>query len=107
VVTSRYQPIFQNFPKTIQNLIKEAVKDMNPKEVILFGSRARGNHRENSDFDFCFKEADPDPLVRAKFKLRVEEEPLTLYKVDLVFFEELSEDYIRNIAVEGKLIYVS
>jgi len=104
-VNEKYQPAFHQMPESIKALLRAAVKDIHPREIILFGSRARGTHRENSDFDICFKDADSNPVDRAKFKLRAEEESITLHKVDLVFFEELGEDYLQNIKGEGKLLY--
>ena len=40
---------------SIQRLLHLAVEQLDPERVILFGSRARGDHRVNSDFDIAFK----------------------------------------------------
>jgi uncharacterized protein len=31
--------------------VRRLVEDLHPRAIILFGSRARGNHRQNSDYD--------------------------------------------------------
>lgn len=36
----------------IQNIIQILKKEFHPKRILLFGSRARGNHRSDSDYDF-------------------------------------------------------
>lgn len=46
--------------------VKEVVKSFDPSaEVILFGSRARGNYRGNSDWDFLIL---TDSQVDTKYK---------------------------------------
>ena len=41
-----------------QNLLKLIVKIMNPRQIILFGSQARGDWKTDSDFDICI--LDPE-----------------------------------------------
>ncbi|NUM88487.1 MAG: nucleotidyltransferase domain-containing protein [Bdellovibrionales bacterium] len=102
---SGYSSAFQELPNSVKELVRQAVSELRPQEIILFGSRARDKHRENSDFDLCLKGASPDATARARFRLRLDEEAITLHRIDLVFHEELNEDYVRNIGTEGKLLY--
>lgn len=37
--------------KNVGNLLKEMLQGINYKEIILFGSRARGDYSEKSDYD--------------------------------------------------------
>ena len=66
----------------VEEVIKEAARlcrCFNAKEVILYGSRAKGTARERSDIDIAVSGAeDFDGLVE-----KVEELP-TLYSVDLL-----------------------
>ena len=67
---------------TAEEVIQEVAKlcrDFHAKEVILYGSRARGTARERSDIDIAVTGAE-------NFELLVEEveELPTLYSVDLV-----------------------
>lgn len=41
-------------PESIQKLVRFIVQTKNIKRVVLFGSRARRNARENSDYDLAF-----------------------------------------------------
>jgi len=38
-----------NYIEQVKDVI---VSQINPEQIILFGSHARGEHRENSDYDF-------------------------------------------------------
>jgi predicted nucleotidyltransferase len=48
-------PCLQLLPGSIQELTRRIIQELAPEEIILFGSRARGAHRENSDFDIAVK----------------------------------------------------
>lgn len=36
----------------LPNIIRILTKEFNPKRILLFGSRARGDHHPGSDYDF-------------------------------------------------------
>lgn len=90
----------------MQNVANLIVEKLSPDALILFGSRARGDHRPNSDFDLAIKVRDLDPVAWSSVKLDVSEDPITLHSVDLVHYERMPEDYQRNISREGKALYV-
>lgn len=65
-----------------ENVIQEVAelcKNFNAKEVILYGSRAKGTAGERSDIDIAVAEAEDFDALAEK----VEELP-TLYRVDLL-----------------------
>jgi predicted nucleotidyltransferase len=95
---------YQALPDSIKNLVNRIIQEINPDEIILFGSRARGDHRENSDFDIAVRASLIPPAVWAKLRLAIEEEPITLYQVDLVDFNQLNDDYKKRISSEGKYL---
>lgn len=95
---------FSTLPESIQKLVKLGIEWVQPQEVILFGSRARGDHRENSDFDFAFKGLGC-PADWSRFTAIYNEEPVTLWKVDLLIYEETSANYRKNIDREGVVLY--
>ena len=75
-------------------------------KTIVFGSRARGDHRENSDFDIAVK-ANPMPSLEwTKLQIDLSEDPITLYSVDLVDFNQLNSEYQSRILKEGRRLYV-
>ena len=86
----------------IEKIVKE-IKKYNPKKVILFGSRSRGDNLKNSDIDIA---VDIDLSFREKRKLKEKLDLIAgLYKVDLVFFDEMIEDFKKHILKEGKVLW--
>ena len=45
--------------KVIDDMVEAIVDTVDPEQVILFGSRARGEAREDSDVDLLVLEAEP------------------------------------------------
>ncbi len=96
---------FEQLPPSIQNLLRQSVSILSPVEIILFGSRSRGDHRDNSDFDIAFKLTPEGKSHWSKFVVTAAEEPWTLFDLDLVDMDELGQDYLQNIKTEGKRLY--
>ena len=40
------------YKKILEKIVKKIVETAYPEKIILFGSRARGNNKKESDFDF-------------------------------------------------------
>ncbi|HEY8271663.1 MAG TPA: nucleotidyltransferase domain-containing protein [Pseudobdellovibrionaceae bacterium] len=95
---------FTQLPNSIKDLIQYAIEKVHPEQVVLFGSRARGDHREKSDFDIAMK-GSIAPEAWTQLQVELDEKALSLYSVDLVLYQDLGEDYRKNIQVEGKVIY--
>lgn len=77
---------------TAEEVIKEVAKlcrCFHAKEVILYGSRARGTARERSDIDIAVTGAENFELLVEK----VEEIP-TLYSVDLVNMDSCKNELL-------------
>jgi len=82
----------------IQKIVK-ILKEYNPKAIYLFGSRARGDNFKNSDIDIA---VDIDMSFREKRKLKEKvDKAAGLYSVDLVFFDEMSEEFRNKVLSEG------
>ena len=71
--------------KTIEQVKRLAHRYGVPK-LVLFGSRARGDHRARSDYDFAVW--DCTAQQRAQFSDAVENDLDSLYSVDRVFVSE-------------------
>lgn len=72
------------------------------RKAVLFGSRARGDSTQKSDYDIAF--VLPDMTDYAKNKILNELEEIdTLYKIDAVFLESLDGDdeLTKNIRKDG------
>jgi len=75
------------------------------EKVILFGSRARGDNKYNSDVDICIVGGKMTHLTLAKINMDISEinTPLSF---DILSFNELNkEELINNILNEGVVIY--
>ncbi|MEG0371345.1 MAG: nucleotidyltransferase domain-containing protein [Clostridium sp.] len=74
-------------------------------EVLLFGSRARGDHRYNSDIDLCLFGNSITHKVLANIHMDIEEIN-TIYSFDILCFNEIKkQELIDNILREGVCIY--
>jgi predicted nucleotidyltransferase len=74
-------------------------------KLVLFGSRARGDHTPVSDYDIAVYQDNLSALAQACFSDEVDEIP-TLKKIDLVFVRENATDELAaRIRQEGVIIY--
>lgn len=77
----------------------------NIQEVILFGSRAKGTHKNGSDIDLCLKGLEIDTEILIKLMGRIDALDLP-YQIDLVIYEKISnlelKDHIKRV---GQTIY--
>jgi predicted nucleotidyltransferase len=102
-----YTDAFAALPSTVRDAITFVIERTRPTRVFLFGSRARGNARENSDFDIAVMGRRCSDPAWNRAQVDLSELPLTLRGVDLVEFEKLNETYRIHILMEGKLLYES
>lgn len=74
--------------------------------VKLFGSRARGDHKPRSDYDFAISAPTMTQGGWARWKTNVQELAPTLCGLDLVWIEQLSDQNLLGaIDREGVVIY--
>ena len=79
--------------KTIEQ-VKQLAHRCGVPKLILFGSRARGDYRARSDYDFAVW--DCTAQQRALFSDAVENDLDSLYSVDLVFVSEHTDAALRT-----------
>lgn len=74
------------------------------EKVVLYGSRAKGNYRFNSDIDLTINGEMP---IQALFKIETQLDDLLLpYKIDLSIFNTITNpDLIDHINRVGKVFY--
>lgn len=100
----------------IGRMVTAVVEEVDPERVILFGSRARGEEREESDVDLVVVESEPFDGTRSRHK-----EMVRLYKVladfpvsaDILVYTRDEVDYWRDslnhvlarALREGKVLY--
>jgi predicted nucleotidyltransferase len=96
----------------IAEVVSRLIAAVNPDKIILFGSRARGNFRPDSDLDLLLIGASPEPAhvreIRANDALR----GLRIPKDVLWYTPEEVRDWsgVRNHLIsralrEGKILY--
>ncbi len=87
-------------PELIHELAGISIKH-SVEKLLLFGSRARGDHKERSDIDLAVYGGNA-----AAFALDIEEETNTLLMYDIVDMNLPIQDSLRrSIEDEGILIY--
>jgi predicted nucleotidyltransferase len=97
--------------KQAAQLLGEAAK---PSQVILFGSYARGDAKEDSDLDFLVIEAAPHDKFTEMVRLRQVLRPLQI-PVDVLVYSQAEIDQQQNSCAtavywalrEGKVLYAS
>ncbi|MCQ5365881.1 nucleotidyltransferase domain-containing protein [Anoxybacillus salavatliensis] len=71
------------------------------QRVVLFGSRAKGTARYNSDIDLCI-----DYTGKKKWKvIDAIDEIVGIYSFDVLFFDSLNKEIARQIERDGIVIY--
>ena len=84
------------------NEICELAQKYNVEQVLLFGSRSRGDYKRTSDIDLAVRGGDID-----RFALDVEEETTTLLEYDIVDLDEpMQPELLESIQKEGKIIII-
>lgn len=92
-----------NYETNLKKIVLTVLKD-EPAKVILFGSRARGDHNACSDIDigilFQNKNADKKKFILLKDKLENINIP---YKIDLVDMDTVPNTMKKIILKDGKI----
>ena len=88
--TGEFEKSYGLDKKLIDEILNVILKYTKPKKVIIFGSRARGENRKNSDIDLCV-EFKNNLSFREKRKLKEELENSIKYysftkKIEFLFF---------------------
>ena len=99
---------------TIDHVVSTIVDHFDPRRIILFGSRARGEHRPDSDLDL-FIEMDVDPAVPPRERARRIRSVFAPYPcaMDLIVYTPEESAYWREAAAslpatayrEGRILY--
>lgn len=91
--------------KLISVIINHFARYPSITKAVLFGSRARGDNTERSDYDIAVY-GDLTRHERAELRYICDEELPTLHKIDLIFMQEQTPSkFTENIEKEGIQIY--
>jgi len=79
-------------------------KELLPRRIILFGSRAKGRARRGSDFDIAVDTRRPR-TTKIRFIAEEIEKIAGLHRVDLVFLNQVSKEFRNIIEKTGTTLY--
>ncbi len=96
----------------VADIVRRIVQTAQPEKIILFGSRARGDARPDSDFDLLvIKESDEPrhrrdaPLYVAVADLPVEVEVMVYTPQEVEEWSQVPQAFITTAVREGKVVY--
>lgn len=84
----------------IYEIIRKIVNKYNKYEFKIFGSRARGNHKINSDIDIAIVGCNDE---NDKFNIRNDFDLINIpYTIDIIFIDEITkEELLKSIQKDG------
>jgi predicted nucleotidyltransferase len=92
---------------TLEKLNSVFVRHPEIKEVVLYGSRAKGNYREGSDIDITMKGELLTHKICGAVWLEIDD-LLLPYMIDLSVFHQIKNpDLVEHIERVGKVLYNS
>ncbi|MDR1690405.1 MAG: nucleotidyltransferase domain-containing protein [Candidatus Methanoplasma sp.] len=86
------------------SIVRRVAEKYDIEHIYLFGSRARGDHSSDSDYDFCVSFGQTkDPLQMCNLICELES---ALNKgVDVVGEHVLRPEVLKEVLTDGKLVY--
>ena len=100
----------------LDRMVQAIVDEVDPEQVILFGSRAREDHRENSDIDLIVVEAEPFGRERSRHgemvrlyhaiaRFPVATDVLVYSHEDVAYWRDSLNHVLARALREGKVLY--
>jgi predicted nucleotidyltransferase len=96
----------------IGDIVRRIVQTAQPDKIILFGSRARGDARPNSDFDVLVIKESSEPRYRRSVPLYValadlpaEVEVMVYTAEEIEEWREVPQAFVTTAVREGTTIY--
>lgn len=88
----------------LRRIVEPIAESYGMRQVYLFGSRARGDNTEDSDYDFCVVTSDDCDLFELGGFFADLRDALGV-EIDLVCQESLRDDFSREVLRDRKLLY--
>lgn len=97
-------PKANSHPTLEHSIVQTILQRSNPRKIILFGSRARGDAEARSDYDIALDDENLTRAALAHIRVDLEELP-TLLAIDLVWMKQAAPILRERILSEGKVLY--
>lgn len=105
--------IYASEDEALQGLVARLVSALDPQAIWLFGSRARGDHRADSDFDLLvvapegggFGSDDYVKALRPTFDTGLDCEVVPCSKQDFDEAKELNTTLVAQVIRHGRLLH--
>ena len=78
--------------------------NLNPPRILLFGSRAKGTHYRQSDFDFAVDAKKQNDSGTWDLEEKIDAVS-GLYDVDVIYLPEVDDEFRQIIFKTGKVVY--
>lgn len=88
----------------LRRIVEPIAESYGMRQVYLFGSRARGDNREDSDYDFCVVTSDDCDLFELGGFFADLRDALGV-EIDLVCQESPCDDFSREVLRDRRLLY--
>ena len=109
-------PMTQVTDTLIDGMVQAIVDEVDPEQVILFGSRGRGDERKDSDVDLVVVEAEPFGPERSRHKemvrlyhavagFPVAADVLVYSRDDVDYWRDSINHVLARALREGKVLY--
>ncbi len=96
---------FRKAGKPVEQMIVDTIiQHIKPKQIILFGSRARDDAQARSDYDIAINDDELTPAKLARIRAEMEIVP-TLLSIDVIWMNRAAETLRKRILNEGKILY--
>ena len=96
----------------MQEIVSRIVREAQPKQVILFGSRARGDARPESDLDLLVVKEDARPrslrsseLYGVLSDIMIPMDILVYQPHEIFEWSNVPQAFVTTVIREGKLLY--
>jgi predicted nucleotidyltransferase len=90
--------------EVLQKAVALLREGLNPKRIILFGSRAEGRHVRTSDFDLAVDATKPSD-GKAYQILETINDAIGLYKAEIVYLPNVDPEFRDIVLTTGKVVY--
>ena len=98
----------------MRKLVRRVVRVAKPQKILLFGSRARGDHRPDSDIDLLVIKKSRLPRAQravpiydalAKLSLPVDAEVMVYTPAEAETWSDVRQAFVTTALREGKVLY--